>query len=71
MLAWPGGDFESRQLGLTAAPGIATTLPQFFYFDAIVLFGFVVFAARHIPDSMLILACVIPVFLAAIIGLII
>lgn len=34
------------------------------------MFGFVIFAGRRIPDGTFILACIIPVFLSAIIGII-
>jgi hypothetical protein len=46
-------------------------LVQALYFASLTLFGFVVFAGRRIPDGTFILACIIPVFLAAAIGIII
>jgi len=46
------------------------TLAQFLYFDALVLFAFVIFAARRISDDAFILACIIPVFLSAIVGIV-
>jgi len=46
-------------------------LVQALYFSSLALFGFVVFAGRRIPDSTFVLAAIIPVFLAAIIGIII
>ena len=46
------------------------TLAQFLYFDTLVLFAFVIFAARRISDDAFILACIVPVFLSAIIGII-
>ena len=47
------------------------TMEQALYFASLALFGFVVFAGRRIPDSTFILASIIPVFLAAIIGIVI
>lgn len=41
------------------------------YFASLTLFGFVLLAGRRIPDGTFIVACIIPVFLAAIIGIII
>ena len=47
------------------------TLEQALYFASLALFGFVIFAGRRIPDGTFILASIIPVFLAAIIGIIV
>jgi len=46
------------------------TLTQSLYFASLGLFGFVIFAARRIPDGTFILASIMPVFLSAIVGVI-
>lgn len=46
------------------------TVARFLYFDALVMFGFVIFAARRISDDAFVLACIVPVFLSAIVGIV-
>lgn len=46
------------------------TMEQALYFSSLALFGFVVFAGRRIPEGTFILASIIPVFLSAIIGIV-
>ncbi len=43
-------------------------LAPILYFASISLFGFVLLAATQVPDSNWLLACIFPVFIAAILG---